>query len=287
MAARLERVTSTMVVDWTESCHYGIQGEAVRGLFGYQPATGSAQEPAIGRVIMEPAEAEAKREAEREAFEFRVPTKLATQRAPSCEPVSVSLPMPAESGPQGATSEHAQGSNEGSMDVLLEALSSMPEGVSTPMPEERVETPREEETVITVEGMCRGKPQRLDTPEYMPEAGGAQGVVDIRASESGPEEHVGAPLCHELAREATKTPPSPDSRRKRKTYKRLSDQSCFFYKKREHRALQCPKFLKDKAAGKFTEKDRRMYDRMGQLVEWFTDGSRAQLYSQNLEEMSE
>ncbi|GBG90605.1 hypothetical protein CBR_g50949 [Chara braunii] len=125
-------------------------------------AQGPSDELSIGKVILEPEEARTKREAEKEAFEFKTPTELASQPIASQESVAESLPVSAEE------SESAQGSTKGSMDVLLEALGTMQEGVSTPIPDRRVEAVREEVSMVLTGEMHESRPQRLDTPEYVP-----------------------------------------------------------------------------------------------------------------------
>ncbi|GBG89956.1 hypothetical protein CBR_g50046 [Chara braunii] len=169
MAARIERKAPTRVVDWTESKRYGIQGEAVQGLFGQPSTADPSHELSIGKVILELEEAKAKREAEREAFGFQAPTELATQAVTSSGPAAESVLVQARDGPRTTASEPAPGSNEGSMDVLLEAINTMQEGASMFMSEQRVEEPREGEMMVTMEGVFRGRPQRLYTPEYRPE----------------------------------------------------------------------------------------------------------------------
>ncbi|GBG79197.1 hypothetical protein CBR_g28913 [Chara braunii] len=130
MAARRDRETPTGVMDWTESRRYDIQGGAAQGLSG-QPSMGwTSQEPSTGKVILEPEEAKAKREAEKEAFELRAPTELATQPEISSEPVSEFTAPQAEDRPRTTVSQPALGSDEGSMDALLDVIDTMQEGAS-------------------------------------------------------------------------------------------------------------------------------------------------------------
>ncbi|GBG79600.1 hypothetical protein CBR_g29748 [Chara braunii] len=108
--------------DKDESSRQGEQRQLGQGLSGQPSATESCQESSMGRVILKPEEAKAKREAEREAFEFRAPTELATIVAAG--PV---MPLAVEEGLPWSSSETAQGSAEGFMDVLLEAVHTMQE----------------------------------------------------------------------------------------------------------------------------------------------------------------
>ncbi|GBG67024.1 hypothetical protein CBR_g78803 [Chara braunii] len=287
MAAKMDREAPTKVVHWTESSRYGIQGESVQGLFGQSPAAGPSRKPPMGKVILEPEKANAKREAEKEAFEFKAPTELATQPATSSEPATESLIPRAGDRPRTTVNESALGSDEGSMNVLLEAVITMQEGASVLMPEQREEVSREEEIVFAMEGVYEGRPQRLDTPEYRLEGVGIQAEPSTQELEVGPEEPMGMPQCHEMTIEASEAPSSPGSQKKKKRGRKSGDLSCFFCKDREHRALQCPKFLKDKASGRVTESGGKMYDRQGRIIERSADGGIAQLYKQNQMEMSE
>ncbi|GBG70078.1 hypothetical protein CBR_g5710 [Chara braunii] len=124
------------------------------------------QEPPMGRVILEPEEAKAQRQAEREVFEFRAPTELATLPVAAAGPV---VPLAVEEGLPPSSSKPAQGSAEGSMSVLLETVHTMQEEVSLFSPEQRIEEPLEREMGIEAEGAIEEGLQRLGTPEYGPE----------------------------------------------------------------------------------------------------------------------
>ncbi|GBG84189.1 hypothetical protein CBR_g38160 [Chara braunii] len=220
---------------------------------------------------------------ERETFEFRAPTELATLPIATTGPV---MPLADEEGLPPSRSESAQGSAEGSMNVLIEAVHSMQEEASLFSPERRIEEPLEREMRIEAEGVIEGGLQRLGTPEYGPEGiedrpGPSTQEVETR------EEPLDMPQSHELSREASEAPSSPGAQRGKKRSRKWFDTSCFFCTKEGHRALQCPKFLKDKAEGKVTEEGGRMYDRQGRRVKRSADGGRAQLYRQNQEEMSD
>ncbi|GBG73166.1 hypothetical protein CBR_g12884 [Chara braunii] len=103
-------------VDKPESIWAGEQRHSGQGLPGQLSAVEPRQEPPMGRVILEPEEARAQRQAEREAFEFRAPTKLATLTVAAAGPV---VPLAVEEGRPPSSSEPTQGSAEGSMGVLL------------------------------------------------------------------------------------------------------------------------------------------------------------------------
>ncbi|GBG82684.1 hypothetical protein CBR_g35049 [Chara braunii] len=147
--------------DKAESSRQGEQRQPGQGLSGQPSAAEPRQESPIGRVILEPEEAKAKREAQREAFEFRAPTELVTLPIVAADPV---MPLAVEQGLPPSSSEPAQGSAEGSMDVLLEAVHTMQEETSLFSPEQRIEEPLEREMGIETEGVIEGGPQRLDTP---------------------------------------------------------------------------------------------------------------------------
>ncbi|GBG83455.1 hypothetical protein CBR_g37167 [Chara braunii] len=123
---------------------------------------GPCQEPPMGRVILEPEEARAQRQAEKEAFEFRAPTKLATLPVAAAGPV---VPLAIEEGLPPSSSEPAQGSEEGSMGVLLEAVHTMQKEASLFSPEQRIEEPLEREMGIKAEGAIESRLQRMGTPE--------------------------------------------------------------------------------------------------------------------------
>ncbi|GBG82795.1 hypothetical protein CBR_g36326 [Chara braunii] len=123
-------------MDGAESSRKGEQRQPGRGLPKQPPAAEAQQEAPMGRVILEPEDAKALRKAEKEAFEFRAPTELAmlpmVTAGPTMSP-SIEEGLPAASG------EPVQGSTEGSMDVLLEAVHTMQEGASLYSPEPRIE----------------------------------------------------------------------------------------------------------------------------------------------------
>ncbi|GBG90318.1 hypothetical protein CBR_g50567 [Chara braunii] len=116
MAAIVERLSTTKVVDWTEQSRYGIQGKKVQGLFGQEGTTETPQQEGMGKVFLDPAEVAARREAKERRFSFRTPTELASQQA---TPITIEIPEgePAQ-GPQPPVEEG--GPTEESPTILLE-----------------------------------------------------------------------------------------------------------------------------------------------------------------------
>ncbi|GBG93239.1 hypothetical protein CBR_g61321 [Chara braunii] len=80
MAAAVEILTAAKVIDWTKQSRYGIQGKEVQGLFGQEEATEASQQEKLGKVFLDPAEAEARKEANKGSFEFKAPTELTSQQ---------------------------------------------------------------------------------------------------------------------------------------------------------------------------------------------------------------
>ncbi|GBG77726.1 hypothetical protein CBR_g24173 [Chara braunii] len=140
-------------VDKPESSTQGEQRQPGHGLPGQPSAAEPRQEPPMRRVILEPEEARAQRQAEREAFEFKAPTELATLPVAAAGPV---VPLAVEEGLPPSSSEPAQGSAEGSMGVLLEAVHTMQEEASLFSPEQRIEKPLKREMGIEAKGVIEG-----------------------------------------------------------------------------------------------------------------------------------
>ncbi|GBG90632.1 hypothetical protein CBR_g50977 [Chara braunii] len=240
------------ILELKQQLHDGRNGvESNRPGERRQPGHGVSEQPAVaepqqeapmGRVILEPEEAEAKRKAEREAFEFRAPTELAvlpTMAADPAMPPSLEERLPSDS------DEPPQGSTGGSLDVLLEAVHSMQEDAGLFSPESKLEEPLESEMGGAMEGIIAGRPQGLDTPDYEPEGARAQPEPSPRESEAGSERPRDVPQCHELDGEARETPSPAGPQRKKKRPRKSFDSTCFYCTKEEHSALQCLKFLKD------------------------------------------
>ncbi|GBG85342.1 hypothetical protein CBR_g39985 [Chara braunii] len=89
MAAMVERISATKVVDWTERIQYGIQGKEVQGLFVREGTIETPQREGMGKVFLDSTEAAAKQEAEEGRFSFRTPTELASQQA---TPMTIETP---------------------------------------------------------------------------------------------------------------------------------------------------------------------------------------------------
>ncbi|GBG62634.1 hypothetical protein CBR_g31269 [Chara braunii] len=265
---------------------------------------------------------EASHGVEREAFEFRGPIELATLPVAAAGPV---VPLAVEEGRPPSSSEPAQGSTEGSMGVLLVAVHTMQEEVSLFSPEQRIEEPLEREMGIEAEGAIEGglqrlgtpeygpeeieeqpmavpgetlerRPQRLNTPKYVPATEDLRSRLGSWATESwsggpvpGIEQQevvsVAAPRPEQQGVVSTLlgSPSSPPPQPKKKKFKRKVDQLCFYCKRGMHLTLNCFEFLEDKAEGKVLEAGGKMYDRQGRIVEKSGDGLRAQLYRQNQE----
>ncbi|GBG70454.1 hypothetical protein CBR_g6582 [Chara braunii] len=278
----------------------GEQRQPGQGLPGQPSATEPRQEPPMGRVILEPEEARAQRQAERETFEFRAPTELATLPVAAAGPV---VPLAVDEGLPPSSSEPAQGSAEGSMGVLLEMVHTMQEEVSLFSPEQRIEEPLEREMGIEEEGAIEGRlqrigtpeygpeeieeqptavpgaalerrPQRLDTPEYVPATEDLRGRLGFWATGSrsgGPvpgterQEVVGTAAPQAELQGVISTlagsPSSPPPQPRKKKFKRKVDQLCFYCKRSAHHALDCLEFLEDKVAGKILEVGGKMYNR--------------------------
>ncbi|GBG59031.1 hypothetical protein CBR_g24378 [Chara braunii] len=77
MAAMVERLSATKMVDWTEQSRYGIQGKEVQGLFGREGTTEPPQQGGMRKVFLDPIEAAAQREAEEGRFSFRTLSRAA------------------------------------------------------------------------------------------------------------------------------------------------------------------------------------------------------------------
>ncbi|GBG65812.1 hypothetical protein CBR_g53783 [Chara braunii] len=285
-ADRTEGKKSAEVVDGAGSSRRDDQRESAQGTLGQPSVIGTSQEPPQGRVIMGPEEAKAKREAEKEAFEFRTSTELAIQPETSFGPMLKSLAPQVEDRPQTAVSEPAFGSDEGSMGILLYAVDAMQEEASLFSPKRRVEEPQQGEMTVTMEGVFEGRPQRLDTPEYQPEGVGVRVEPSTQEVDVRQLEPIDIAQSYGMSRETSEASSSPGSQKKKKRLRKSYNPTCFFCKNGEHRALQYPKFMKDKAVRKVTERGGKMYDRQGRVVERSADGGRAQLYRQNQQEMN-
>ncbi|GBG59032.1 hypothetical protein CBR_g24379 [Chara braunii] len=168
--------------------------------------------------------------------------------------------------------------SEQQQEVMSEAATAV-----TPQPSDL----HRDEGATAMGGVREGRPLRLDTPAYRPEGDEMLAGPSTQRMDAGPTESWSMPQSHEMSRETSETPPLPGSQKKKRRCRGRSDDQCFFCTDGVHRALECPKFLKDKAAGRVTESGGRMYNRQGRVVERAPDGGRAQLHRQNQEAMSE
>ncbi|GBG81853.1 hypothetical protein CBR_g34036 [Chara braunii] len=176
MAAVVERLSATKVVDWTEQSRYGIQGEEVRGLFGQGGMPGPPEQERMKKFFLDPAEVEARRKAEEKSFSFKAPTELASQQA---TPMMIENPM---EGPTQRSQPPLEegGPAEESPTILLEVQGgTLTEAVATAEPETmEEEASRLNELVAAMEvDIPLERPQRLNTPEYGPKGAGARGGI--------------------------------------------------------------------------------------------------------------
>ncbi|GBG65741.1 hypothetical protein CBR_g52333 [Chara braunii] len=225
-------------VDRPESSRQGEQRQPGQGLPGQPSTVEPRQEPPMGRVILEPEEARAQRQAEREAFEFRAPTEFATLPVAAAGPV---VPLAVEEGLPPSNSEPAQGSAEGSMGVLLEAVHTMQEEYGS----EEIE---EQPMAVPGETLER-RPQRLDTLEYVQVTQDLRSRLGSWATGSGSGGLVSGVKQQEVISTATPrleqqgvvstlvgSPSSPPPQPKKKKFKRKVDQLCFYCKRGVHLA---------------------------------------------------
>ncbi|GBG85550.1 hypothetical protein CBR_g40188 [Chara braunii] len=346
MAAAVERLAATKVIDWTEQSRYDIQGKGVQGLFGQEEAAEAARQEKLGKVFLDPAEAEARKEANKGSFDFKAPTELASQQEaptpadtpmesmtqePQPAPVeegaaeeslailldvhegtltgvmeppqfeaqgkepshldelvaAMEVDMPPEEPREQRTPEHepemgelraqlgswATGTDSGGLttDQRQQEATSQPTRAATP----QTLRPREGEEAAMAGETREGRPLRLDTPEYQPEGEMQRGESSAQRIEGGTEEPWHLPQSHEASKEKEEAPPPSGTQKRKKRFQRKSEAMCFYFLDGVHRALECPKFLKDKAEGRVTEQDGKMYDRQGRVVERAPDGGRS------------
>ncbi|GBG87682.1 hypothetical protein CBR_g45836 [Chara braunii] len=168
MSVAVERFSATKVVDWTEQSRCGIQGEGMQGLFGEGKAAETSQQEELKKVFLDPAEVEARREANKGSFEFKAPTELASrQEAPTSAKAPMEVPIQE---PQPAPAEEEVA--EESLTILLEAQEGTLTGAVVPPQSEAQgrESSRLDELVAAMEvDMLSERPQRVETPEHVPE----------------------------------------------------------------------------------------------------------------------
>ncbi|GBG75590.1 hypothetical protein CBR_g20221 [Chara braunii] len=208
MAAMVERLSATKVVDWTKQSWYGIQGKEVQGLFGQEGTTKTPQREGMGKVFLDLTEAAARREAEEGRFSFRTPTELASQQA---TPMTIEIPGDETTqGPQPPVVEG--GPTEESPMILLEvqggALTG--EATSTELKAAGGEASRLDELVAAMElDMPSGGPQRQETPECAPETGELRTRLGSWATGTDLGEHISEQQQEVMSRSATAMIPQP------------------------------------------------------------------------------
>ncbi|GBG79954.1 hypothetical protein CBR_g30216 [Chara braunii] len=167
MAATVERLAATKVIDLTEQSRYDIQGKEVQGLFGQEEAAEASRQEKLGKVFLDPAETEARKEANKGSFEFKAPTELASQQE---DPASTDTPMEAlTQEPQPAPEEEE--APEESLAILLDVREGTLTGaVEPPQLEAQGEGPsRLDELIAAMEvDTPPERPQGLEAPEHEP-----------------------------------------------------------------------------------------------------------------------
>ncbi|GBG64388.1 hypothetical protein CBR_g44272 [Chara braunii] len=189
MAAIVERLSSTKVVDWIEQSQYGIHGKEVQGLFGQGGTTKPPQHRGMGKVLLDPTEASARRETEEGRFNFKTPMELASQQA---TPMTIEIPEsePAQ-GPQPPLAEG--GPMKESPTILLEVQEGTLTGATAFAEPEVMEggASRLDELVAAIElEMPSGGPQRQESPERVPEVGELRTQLGSWATGAGSGEHI-------------------------------------------------------------------------------------------------
>ncbi|GBG71418.1 hypothetical protein CBR_g8838 [Chara braunii] len=206
MAAMVERLSATTVVDWTEQSRYGIQGKEVQGLFGQEGTTETPQQEGMGKVFLDPTEAAARRETEEGRFSFRTPTESASQQA---TPMTIEIPEgELAQGPQPPVKEG--GPIEESPTILLEVQEGALTGAAASTEPEAMggEASRLDELVAAMElDMPSGEPQRQETSERlkflhekigflkdsMPRSRGCERALSWTSQKRRPREGTGHP----------------------------------------------------------------------------------------------
>ncbi|GBG59362.1 hypothetical protein CBR_g38390 [Chara braunii] len=299
VAAMVERRSATKVIDWTEQSRYGIQGKEVQGLFGQEGTTETPQPEGMGKGPQPPVEEGVPTE-ESPTILLEVKEGALTGVAASTEPeamggetsrpdelvVAMELDMPSGEPQRQKTPERvpeigelrtqlgswATGANSGEhISEQQQEVMSEPATAVTPQPSDL----HRDEGVTAMGGVREGRPVRLDTLVYRPGGDETLAGPSTQMMEARPAESWSMPQSHEMSRETSETPLLPGSQKKKRRCRGRSNDQCFFCKDGVHRALECPKFLKDKAAGRVTESGGRMYDRQGRVVERAPDGCRA------------
>ncbi|GBG85702.1 hypothetical protein CBR_g40431 [Chara braunii] len=201
MVATVVRLVATKVIDWTEQSRYGIQGKEVQGLFGQEEAAEASRQEKLGKVFLDPAEAEARKEANKGSFEFKAPTELASQQEAA---TSADTPMEAlTQEPQPASVE--EGEAEESLAILLDVQEgTLTEAVEPPHLEAQGEEPsRLDELVAAMEvDMPPEEPREQRTLEHEPDMGELRAQLGSWATGTD----SGGPTTDRRQQEATSQP---------------------------------------------------------------------------------
>ncbi|GBG63291.1 hypothetical protein CBR_g37377 [Chara braunii] len=277
MAAVVESLSATKVVDWTEQSRYDIQGEGVQELFGQEEVAEASRQEKLRKLEAQRGEPSRLDELVAAMEVDMPPERPRGLETPKHEPKMGEL--------RAQLGSWATGTDSGgpTTDQQQQEATSQPTRAANP----QTPRPRESEEAAMVEGTREGRPLRLDTHEYQPKGGMQQGESSAQEIGGRAERPWHLPQSHEVSEEKGEAPPSSGTQRKKKRFQRKSEAMCFYFLDGVHRALKCPKFLKDKAEGRVTEQDGKMYNRRGRVVERAPDGGRAQLFRQHQEEMSE
>ncbi|GBG41163.1 hypothetical protein CBR_g76737 [Chara braunii] len=208
MAAMVERLSATKVVDWTEQSRYGIQGKEVQGLFGQEGTIETAQQKGMGKVFLDPTEAAGRREAEERRFNFKTPTELASQQA-----TAMTFEVPGEELAQRPQPPVAEGGpTEESPTILLEVPEGALAGVAASTEPEAMggEASRLDELVAAMElDMPSGGPQRQETPERVPEIGELRTRLGSWATGTDSGEHISEQQQEVMSEPAIAVTPQP------------------------------------------------------------------------------
>ncbi|GBG85921.1 hypothetical protein CBR_g40734 [Chara braunii] len=254
MAAIVERLSATKVVDWTEQSRYGIQGKEVQGLFGQggaaEPSQQEGMEEATPMAVEIPIEgpaqssqpplAEGGPTEESPTILLEVQEGTLTGAAASTEPeameeeasrldelvAAMELDMPSE-GPQ----RHKTPERVPEIGELRTQLGSWATGADS---EEHISEqqqkvmskpvatvtpqpsdPHRGEGTTVMERVREGRPQRFDTPAYRPEGGEMRAGPSTPMLEARPTESWSMPQSHEVSREASEMSSLPESQKKK------------------------------------------------------------------------
>ncbi|GBG69262.1 hypothetical protein CBR_g3960 [Chara braunii] len=166
------------------------------------------QQEGMRKVFLDPTEAAARREVEERRFNFRTPTKLASQQA-----TAMTIEVPGGETAQRPQPPVAEGDpTEESPTILLEVQEGALTGAAASTEQEvmRGEASRLDELVAAMElDMPSGGPQRLDTPERVPEIGELRTQLGSWATGADSGEHISEQQQEVMSESATAVTPLP------------------------------------------------------------------------------